>query len=860
VLPLSPLAAMVALGTAGSVFLLLRRGAPALPVLLLGFIFVPWLPVDLPPAALVWSGRLVLLIWVAVAAAMAAPFVRLPTAIRRPAVLAGGLAFVLGALTFWQVRAQVPGGDEPHYLVITQSLLRDGDLRIENNHRERHYEPYFGGTLPPDFVQRGKDGEIYSIHAPGVSALVAPVFAIAGYPGTVLMLLVLSALGSALMWHLAFMVTAREDAAWFGWAAVTLSSTWLFHSFTVYPDGPGGLLVLTGVWALLRADQERTGARSGSDHGLTPIAPPQLTSVVPWFWHGVALAALPWMHTRFSVLAGGLGALVLLRLPHVTNAAAKAFAFLVVPAVSFVGWLAYFIAIYGTANPAAPYGAQQIGGFQYVNDGLAGLLFDQGFGLLTYAPALLFGFIGIGVMLARVPWRRAALEHLFVLVPYLIVVTHFPMWWGGRSAPARFFVPVLLWMALPAAAAWAVSVRRSTRTVAIGALIFTAFASAALALPLDGLLAFNEREVHALWLTWLNGSVDLARALPMWWRNDEVPLFRGIAVWLAAALLAWGTLRVVEGWPRLRTRVALASAAVVVFATAGSLAAATMWRLQGLAGTSPTPAQLDVLRRLSDEPRALLFGLSPPRAVSPVDIAALVQIEPSRSSSPGGAGRNDRPLFAVPAIPAGEYRLVPGLREASGWLMIGIGQDQFAIQTVPLAEAQGGLVVRFPVDVRALMVRGDEDARANVRRLLIDPRRIVPPSERVADGFARHAVRYGQSTVFFMDERSYPEPEAFWVGGARSSEIVLQPDAARATEALLLRNGAAENTVLVSVRGWREELRLGPGEERRLQVPLDLARGATPVRFTTSAGFRPSAVDPNSRDHRFLGVWVKVGG
>lgn len=31
--------------------------------------------------------------------------------------------------------ALFPGCDEPHYLVITQSLLHDGDLKIEGNHR-----------------------------------------------------------------------------------------------------------------------------------------------------------------------------------------------------------------------------------------------------------------------------------------------------------------------------------------------------------------------------------------------------------------------------------------------------------------------------------------------------------------------------------------------------------------------------------------------------------------------------------------------------------------------------------------------------------------------------------------------------
>ena len=67
-----------------------------------------------------------------------------------------------------------------------------------------------------------------------------------------------------------------------------------------------------------------------------------------------------------------------------------------------------------------------------------------------------------------------------------------------------------------------------------------------------------------------------------------------------------------------------------------------------------------------------------------------------------------------------------------------------------------------------------------------------------------------------------------------------------------------ENTLLVHAGAWRDELRLGPGEERRIDVPLEIARPATLIRFTTSAGFRPSEMDPNSRDTRFLGVSVKV--
>ena len=96
-----------------------------------------------------------------------------------------------------------------------------------------------------------------------------------------------------------------------------------------------------------------------------------------------------------------------------------------------------------------------------------------------------------------------------------------------------------------------------------------------------------------------------------------------------------------------------------------------------------------------------------------------------------------------------------------------------------------------------IIVRGDEDARRNVRGLTIEPIRIVPPERRSTRGFARHAVHYAGTTVYFLDDASFPEPEAFWVGGARRREIVVQPDAPRPAITLLVRNGAVENTVLM---------------------------------------------------------------
>jgi hypothetical protein len=107
--------------------------------------------------------------------------------------------------------------------------------------------------------------------------------------------------------------------------------------------------------------------------------------------------------------------------------------------------------------------------------------------------------------------------------------------------------------------------------------------------------------------------------------------------------------------------------------------------------------------------------------------------------------------------------------------------------------------------------------------------------------------------VFFLDDRAFPEPAGFWVGGERDTQVVIVPDDGRGAVSLSLRNAPVENTVTLEYAGRREEAALKAGEERRPQVP-----GGALVRIGSSAGFRPSERDPNSRDTRLLGVYIRT--
>jgi hypothetical protein len=135
---------------------------------------------------------------------------------------------------------------------------------------------------------------------------------------------------------------------------------------------------------------------------------------------------------------------------------------------------------------------------------------------------------------------------------------------------------------------------------------------------------------------------------------------------------------------------------------------------------------------------------------------------------------------------------------------------------------------------------------------------VLPEQRKAVRGYALGAARYPGATVFFMDEAAFPEPGAFWVRGASESAVVLLADQPLPSRTLLLRNAALDNVVTLSSRSWREELRMRPEEERRVDIPIDPSHDGTLVRIRSARGFRPSEVDPHNRDTRLLGVYVRV--
>jgi hypothetical protein len=82
-------------------------------------------------------------------------------------------------------------GDEPHYLLVTESILRDGDVYLTNNYEAKQYLPYFQQTITMWHVARGKNGRFVSTHPMFLSLLVLPGFWAFGYPGAAVTMILL---------------------------------------------------------------------------------------------------------------------------------------------------------------------------------------------------------------------------------------------------------------------------------------------------------------------------------------------------------------------------------------------------------------------------------------------------------------------------------------------------------------------------------------------------------------------------------------------------------------------------------------------------------------------------------------------
>jgi hypothetical protein len=294
----------------------------------------------------------------------------------------------------------------------------------------------------------------------------------------------------------------------------------------------------------------------------------------------------------------------------------------------------------------------------------------------------------------------------------------------------------------------------------------------------------------------------------------------------------------------------------VVLAAAIMCALTAVWSVDGVAAPNPEKSQMSVLERYDSRWRPLGFTMSPLRTLDAQSVLPKIMV-----ATPARRGRaaSGTLLLAPEIVPGGEYELRLADPSASGTARLVIGRRARPIQTWNLDGdfGEGAARIQLPVNVGSLVVLGEQSAP--VGAITLHPLKVWQGPSKISGEIARRVERYGPALVSFFDlSAMFPEPAGFWIAGGRESTVAIRPDQRRSIP-IVLRNGAIDNRVTLQAGAWRADFALTVGEEQRIEIPIG-ASGAALLSIRSANGFRPSDVDANSRDTRFLGVFVQVKG
>jgi hypothetical protein len=323
-------------------------------------------------------------------------------------------------------------GDEPFYLLTTQSILDDGDLDLRQQYERRSYTSFFDHPDPlwRQSVPTG-EGVLLSPHNPGLSVLVLPGFALGGLVGVQVQLVLLAAATFACTYVLLVLVGARAAAAWVATAAVGLSATPFIYASEIYPEAPAALFL---VLALITTVKGRGW----------PMALALAACLSAMMWLGLKYAPIVLLLAAFFAWRATWPGRAVLLGAAIPSAAAYA---------------AFHLAVYGALTPYsvgavhAGFSTGEVLESHFALDQayrLYGIFIDRRFGIGRWAPVLFIAVLAAPLLLARArrPWGPLILGviGLQLLMAVFVAITFMGWWFPGRT-----MMTVLPLLALPIA-------------------------------------------------------------------------------------------------------------------------------------------------------------------------------------------------------------------------------------------------------------------------------------------------------------------------------------------------------------------------------------------------------------------------
>ena len=325
-------------------------------------------------------------------------------------------------------------GDEPFYLLTTQSLLEDGDFDLRNQYATKSYRSFFDHA--DDLWYQSvptPDGRVLSPHNPGTSFLVIPGFALGGLLGTQVQLMLLAGTTMALAFVLADRLTGHRAICWFVSLGVGLTATAFIYSTEIYPEFPAALALVIAM--LVATGREKPGLKEA-------------------LWLAGTLTAMCWLGTKYAPLALLVSGYFLLKVDWPGRVSLLLAG---IVSATFFAW--FHLHLFGSLTP---YGinvvyarwntAEILGGhveFAERYYRLWGIFVDRRFGIGRWAPLLLPVVPALVLLAHGTTERRLTLGLILIqlLIATFVAITMMGWWFAGRTMLTvlpLFVVPLTL--------------------------------------------------------------------------------------------------------------------------------------------------------------------------------------------------------------------------------------------------------------------------------------------------------------------------------------------------------------------------------------------------------------------------------
>ena len=334
-------------------------------------------------------------------------------ALPRAAAFLGAAALLLYAgLAPYVITAVSTAGDEPLYLMSAHSLLVDRDLDLANNTRQGDATGFYWARGQP-WVEQNLGRVFPALLLPGYGAarVLLPRYPLAGRLGATLLVALCTALAGTVAYRLCRDLGCSRPASFWAWTTLALTPPFLVASGHVYPEVPALLASLVGVWAI------RWVPRRPRTSGTVVVSTAALLFLLKERFIPLALGLLLWAAVSLARRA---------RWPLVWAAAGLALvAALVILAANTYALFPYL----------ATFRLRTLLRWnQSMGVAVLGLVADQEFGLLFYAPAWVLVAPGIPALWRR--QREATLGLLGLVGAYMFVLMLLPMDAVGRRLDA----------------------------------------------------------------------------------------------------------------------------------------------------------------------------------------------------------------------------------------------------------------------------------------------------------------------------------------------------------------------------------------------------------------------------------------